>query len=399
MCRVVEDVRNRIVMQRNAHHTGMDGLGARVDDVSTKGGRPPLVGCIDQSGCVVAVCSEHGDGQGSAASVTQGRELDTAHETGQPHEVPEIDRHALCDLLSASDGHASAPIPLRCVAGLDVSYQSLETPSRCIGVMTMHAFPSLDLLGAVSVDMSITVPYEPGFLAFRELPVFRALFDGLARWLEGEETGGDVSNECHGARCGAGEEEIRVGLYGASAAANLFGQIARTKTKTEPGATSRIAPDVILVDGNGTWHTELCGSACHVGMLTSASVVGVAKTLMALGDNLKEKAVRRAYAACANHYESGGAKGDAHGGRSLKVVGDMASLCAVVDPPAEPSRSGWVAVEPPTAVWSTVKSDGVAGSEVEGHAHHCVRSADPILCRLFSVPACVEQRKPMFGDD
>ncbi|PAV80856.1 hypothetical protein WR25_17076 [Diploscapter pachys] len=38
-------------------------------------------------------------------------------------------------------------------------------------------------------------------------------------------------------------------------------------------------PDVILCDGNGTWHTRGCGVACHIGALVGLPSIGVAKSL------------------------------------------------------------------------------------------------------------------------
>jgi len=45
-----------------------------------------------------------------------------------------------------------------------------------------------------------------------------------------------------------------------------------------------MAPQVVLVDGNGIYHPRRCGYATHLGILTNLPTIGVAKTVLKVGD-------------------------------------------------------------------------------------------------------------------
>lgn len=71
----------------------------------------------------------------------------------------------------------------------------------------------------------LDVPYIPGFLAYREVPHLKALYERLK------------------------------------------------STKPE------FLPDVILLDGNGILHVNGCGLASHLGVLLDVPTIGVSKTM------------------------------------------------------------------------------------------------------------------------
>jgi deoxyinosine 3'endonuclease (endonuclease V) len=89
-------------------------------------------------------------------------------------------------------------------------------------------YPSLKIVYQDYEYAKITVPYCPGFLAFRELPPLVALVDRLRA--------------------------------------------------TKPEFT----PDIILVDGNGIFHTRSFGLACHLGVTVNIPTIGVGKTVFAV---------------------------------------------------------------------------------------------------------------------
>ncbi|GKT26721.1 Endonuclease V like protein [Aduncisulcus paluster] len=84
------------------------------------------------------------------------------------------------------------------------------------------------------VRAKLTIEYIPGFLAFREMPLFLPLFERLSL------------------RCGS-----------------FFA-----------GNT------IYLVDGNGLLHPKRFGSASHIGVVTNQVTIGVAKSLMRLRDDI-----------------------------------------------------------------------------------------------------------------
>lgn len=105
----------------------------------------------------------------------------------------------------------------RCVAGIDVGFESGATVTRAaIAVLT---FPELLLMDWALAREATRFPYVPGLLSFRELPAVLAALDSL-----------------------------------------------------------HLRPDVILCDGQGLAHPRRFGLACHLGVLTGIPTVGVAKS-------------------------------------------------------------------------------------------------------------------------
>lgn len=110
------------------------------------------------------------------------------------------------------------PGKIETVAGFDASY---DRDGRGYGALTVLAAGSLERLELHHTEMDVELPYIPGLLAYRELPLIEALWPQLER-----------------------------------------------------------APDVLLVDGGGSIHPRRLGSASHMGLLLEVPSVGVTKNLL-----------------------------------------------------------------------------------------------------------------------
>lgn len=105
------------------------------------------------------------------------------------------------------------------VAGVDLAYwekDGKEYAVCCIVVMDYHTF---EIIEKVCCSNTVNVPYIPGALAFREIPVFMETYK---------------------------------------------------KVKT--------IPDVVFFDGNGYLHPRHMGLATHAGILIEKATVGIAKS-------------------------------------------------------------------------------------------------------------------------
>ncbi|MGB3533807.1 MAG: deoxyribonuclease V [Microcoleaceae cyanobacterium] len=103
------------------------------------------------------------------------------------------------------------------VAGVDVGFSYNDIISQAAVVVL--SFPDLKLQEYAISECKTTFPYVPGFLSFREVPV---ILDALNKLT--------------------------------------------------------ITPDLILCDGQGFAHPKRFGLACHLGVLTNISTIGVAKS-------------------------------------------------------------------------------------------------------------------------
>ncbi len=132
---------------------------------------------------------------------------------------------------------------IRWVAGVDISFDPADPDHICayLTVMDAKAPQQPPVYETYLVD-HIKVPYESGFLGFREIPYYVKLLETLR------------------------------------------------------AEQPQYYPDVILVDGFGILHHRGLGSASHLGVLLGIPTIGVAKTLLNL-DGLQETEIRTQFRA------------------------------------------------------------------------------------------------------
>lgn len=119
--------------------------------------------------------------------------------------------------------------PVKTVAGIDLGYDSKNDMSRAVAVVL--SFPELELLETSEAILPIQFPYVPGLLSFRETPVAIKALEKL-----------------------------------------------------------KVAPDLILCDGQGLAHPRSFGIACHIGLIADVPTIGVAKSiLVGKFENLNEE--------------------------------------------------------------------------------------------------------------
>ncbi|SMP07158.1 Endonuclease V [Desulfurobacterium pacificum] len=105
------------------------------------------------------------------------------------------------------------------IAGCDLTFLNpYKTPTTGIGAFVVLSFPDLEVVERVYAVMNVNIPYVPGFLAFREIPLLLRTFRKL-------------------------------------------------KNK----------PDVVIVDGHGIAHPRRLGIAAHFGVVTGIPAIGCAK--------------------------------------------------------------------------------------------------------------------------
>ncbi len=105
------------------------------------------------------------------------------------------------------------------VAGCDLTFiNPYKTPTVGIGAFVVLSYPDLEVIEKVYTTLDVNVPYVPGFLAFREIPLLLKAFKRL-----------------------------------------------------------KIKPDVVIVDGHGIAHPRRLGIAAHFGVVTGISTIGCAK--------------------------------------------------------------------------------------------------------------------------
>ena len=134
---------------------------------------------------------------------------------------------------------------VRHVAGVDVGFERDGTVTRA--AVAVLSFPALTLVDKVVVRRPTRFPYVPGLLSFREAPAVLAAFARL-----------------------------------------------------------RVAPDLILYDGQGIAHPRRFGIASHLGLLLDVPSIGVAKTRL-LGEHRAPADRRGAWAPLVDAGETIGA--------------------------------------------------------------------------------------------
>lgn len=115
------------------------------------------------------------------------------------------------------------------VAGTDVSYDKLS--DRLFAAVVVLRLPDLEVVAQATAADDARFPYVPGLLSFREIPPLLACFRKL-----------------------------------------------------------RVAPDAVLVDGQGLAHPRRFGLACHLGWLLELPTIGCAKSILCGAyENLPER--------------------------------------------------------------------------------------------------------------
>ncbi len=109
--------------------------------------------------------------------------------------------------------------PPQLVAAADVHFMRGSKLACC--AICVFAIDSLDLVESAVARLEVDVPYQPGYLSFRELGPIEAAFSGLAR-----------------------------------------------------------PPDVLLLDGHGLAHPREFGLACHAGVSLDLPTIGCAKSVL-----------------------------------------------------------------------------------------------------------------------
>ncbi len=109
------------------------------------------------------------------------------------------------------------PTGIQTVAGVDAAFPRGGQTTRAAAVLM--SYPDLALLDQAAAELPTVLPYIPGLLSFRELPAVVAALSGL-------------------------------------------------------GST----PDLVLCDGQGFAHPRRFGIACHLGVETGLSTIGVGKS-------------------------------------------------------------------------------------------------------------------------
>ncbi len=125
------------------------------------------------------------------------------------------------------------PERIETVAGVDVSYEK-HGDQFFAGVVVL-SFPGLKIIEERTAVATVTFPYIPGLLSFRELPVLLDAFRKVEK-----------------------------------------------------------VPDLVLVDGQGAAHPRRLGLACHLGLWTDLATIGCAKSRLCgayeePGDNRGER--------------------------------------------------------------------------------------------------------------
>ena len=122
--------------------------------------------------------------------------------------------------LAARVSHRNeVPKEPRLVAGVDISGQ--DGRGMVTGAVVVLRWPDMEVVEVQTVEGVPMLPYIPGLLAFREVPILKGALERLS-----------------------------------------------------------VTPDVILVDGQGIAHPRRFGIACHIGLLTQLPSVGCAKSVL-----------------------------------------------------------------------------------------------------------------------
>lgn len=128
----------------------------------------------------------------------------------------------------------SADFAPKLVGGFDISFPEAGTSNPSVACLCVLTLPDLKVVYEAIEECEMSVPYIPGFLAFREADVCRRMLAGVPLALR---------------------------------------------------------PEVLVLDGNGVMHPRQCGLASHVGVVCDLPTIGVSKNLLAV-DGLTRDSVK-----------------------------------------------------------------------------------------------------------
>lgn len=111
------------------------------------------------------------------------------------------------------------------VAAVDISYSKTDS-KKGVAYLVVFSYPDMKVIYEDHEVETADYPYVPGFLAFKEVPVYNILFDRLKKHDGGKNW-----------------------------------------------------PELLMVDGNGILHTRNFGCASHIGVLQDLPSIGVGKTM------------------------------------------------------------------------------------------------------------------------
>ncbi|KAL8101758.1 uncharacterized protein LOC141683722 isoform X2 [Apium graveolens] len=141
--------------------------------------------------------------------------------------------------IKGGDEGAESCEVLKYIGGVDLSF-SRGDPSVACATLVVLELKSLEIVYQDSCVVRLSVPYVPGFLAFREAPVLLELLDKM-------------------------------------------------KACSHP-----LYPQLLMVDGNGILHPQGFGLACHLGVLANIPTIGIGKSLHHV-DGLSKSTVRERF--------------------------------------------------------------------------------------------------------
>ncbi len=134
-----------------------------------------------------------------------------------PWDVTPKEAYAIQKKLAAQVSTRSSARRIRTVAGVDLAFAG----NTAFGVVVVLSFPDLQILEIAEAVVPVHLPYIPGLLSFREVPVLLPAFRRLTH-----------------------------------------------------------EPDVIFADGQGRLHPRRFGIACHLGLLLDRPAIGCGKSLL-----------------------------------------------------------------------------------------------------------------------
>jgi len=161
--------------------------------------------------------------------------------------------------------------PIEYIAGLDISF--VKDSNQAVASMVIFDYKTLEIVAKLSLNCVLNIAYIPGYLAFRETPVFLKLIE---------------IQKCH---------------------------------------CPHLSPQVILIDGNGVWHPRRAGSASHFGVLSGIPCFGVSKNVLYV-DNITRESIQQLLTEKANEKDQFVEVKDNHGntlGLAYNVTGSVKS--------------------------------------------------------------------------